>query len=69
METQRQLRERLRAECAQAGGQRPWAIQRGVSPQYVNDFLAERKEPGNKLLLALGVALVPMYRKLEKDEP
>lgn len=53
---------RLRKECRAAGGQKAWAEAHGVSPQYVNDVLHARREPGESILRALGLRRVVTYR-------
>jgi hypothetical protein len=37
-----------------AGSQADWARQIGVTPAYVSDFLNARRDPGPKILEALG---------------
>lgn len=44
----------LRNRCELAGGQSRWADAHGLSVGYVNDVLSARKEPGAKLLAAIG---------------
>lgn len=43
--------------------QKDCAAKLGVSPQYLNDVLCGRKEPGNKILKPLGFERVVSYRK------
>ena len=45
----------LAQACKDAGGQKIWADQHGLSPQYVNDILKYRNVPGDKILAALGL--------------
>jgi len=45
----------LRKRCAEAGSQRKFAQQHGISPQYVADVLSGNREPGEKILAAIGV--------------
>jgi hypothetical protein len=54
---------RLRRECDKAGTQAAWAKAAGVSGAYVNDVLQRRREPGDKILRALGLVRVVAYRK------
>lgn len=50
------------AACVKAAGeQRLAAKQLGVSPQYLCDVLKRRREPGSKLLKALGYRRVVIY--------
>ena len=44
----------LRKSCALAGGQSRWAEAHSISVGYVNDVLNARKDPGPKLLAAIG---------------
>jgi hypothetical protein len=44
----------LRKSCDLAGGQSRWAEVHGVSTSYVNDVLNARREPGTKILNAMG---------------
>ena len=53
----------LREQCRAAGGQQAWAEAHGVSPQYVCDVLNGRREPGDKILSALGLVRVVRYAK------
>lgn len=53
----------LRGACEAAGGQKAWAERHGVSPQYVNDVLNARRDPGASILRALGWKRVVTYRK------
>lgn len=48
--------------------QKDWAIEHGISPQYVSDFLSERRKPGPAILKALGFELTPYYRRRAHDE-
>lgn len=45
------------------GNQSGWAMSHGVSPSYVCDFLKHRREPGKKLLDALGLERIIYYQK------
>lgn len=51
----------LRKACRDAGGQSAWADLHGVSPAYVSDVLNARREPGEKILVALGLRKVVRY--------
>lgn len=53
----------LRRAVTSAGSQRKWALAHGVSVQYVCDVLAGRREPGGKVLAALGVRRVVSYSR------
>ena len=62
MLTEKQLRKILREECRKAGSQKAWAEARDISGGYVGDVLHGRREPGEKVLAALG------YRRVVGDE-
>lgn len=56
------LVETLKLACEKVGGQGAWARERGVSATYVSDVIQGRKEPGDKVLAALGLERVVTYR-------
>lgn len=45
------------------------AVTLGISPQYLNDVIQGRREPGPKLLKALGLKRVPHYEDASADTP
>jgi len=47
--------ERLGREVKEAGSRRKWAIQHGISAQYVGDVLQGKRPPGPLILRALGL--------------
>lgn len=51
----------LRKACMAAGGQSAWAEAHAMSPAYVSDVLNGRREPGAKILAALGLRKVVRY--------
>lgn len=56
----------IRKRCAIAGGQSAWAGRYGLSPQYVSDVLNTRRDPGPKILAALGfVRRISYHRSKE----
>jgi DNA-binding transcriptional regulator YdaS (Cro superfamily) len=59
--------KRLADECRAVGGQSAWARQAGVSATYVSDVLAGKREPGGRLLLALGIKRVVLYMEVEEN--
>lgn len=63
MLTEHDIMERLRAAITAAGSQRSFADQHKISLQYVNDVLRGRREPGQKILDALGIERVVNYRE------
>lgn len=60
-----QVRERLRKACDEAGNQARWAVQHGVSPQYVSDVLVGGRDPGIALATALGLVENPRTWRLD----
>ncbi len=57
----------LRHAVEKAGGQLAFSQVSGVSAQYVNDVLNGRKEPGRKILDAIGLERVVTHRKKPKQ--
>jgi hypothetical protein len=57
----------LRA-CAKAGGQKTWAEARGMSQQHVSDVLNRRREPGPKVLDALGLEREEQTYRRRRDD-
>lgn len=60
------MREKLRAACAQAGSQKAWADANDVSAQYVCDALQGRREIGKSIAVALGYEPRTYYVKQRK---
>jgi hypothetical protein len=58
--------EMLRERCTRSN-QKQVAAELGVSPQYLNDVLARGKEPGEKILKALGLRRVVRYERVPTD--
>lgn len=48
--------------CQESGSQKAFAAKHNLSAQYVCDVVQNRREPGPKLLAALGLERVVMYR-------
>lgn len=63
--TQSQIVELLRAAVEAAGTQKAFAQQHDVSEQYITDVLRGRREPGAKILAALGYEKVVSYRQID----
>lgn len=59
------LRGVMKTEIALVGEQQIAASAWRVSPQYVSDVLAGRREPGQKLLKALGYRRVVIYERVQ----
>lgn len=56
----------LRAAVDKAGTQTAFAKKHGISIAYVNDVLQGRRQPGDKILKALGLESQLTYRKSPK---
>lgn len=54
--------ERLQAAIHVAGSQKAFAQQHSISTQYISDVLHGRREPGQKILDALGVERIVSYQ-------
>jgi DNA-binding transcriptional regulator YdaS (Cro superfamily) len=65
MMTHDTLVRRLLARCAKSS-QKAFALQLGISPSYLSDVIAGRREPGPAVLSALGVERIVRYRPLPK---
>jgi hypothetical protein len=63
MLTETQVIERLRAACEAAGGQRAFALAHKFTPAYVHDVLHRRRPPADRILDALGLERVTIYRE------
>ncbi len=55
----------LRDACAQAGGQKTWAVKHGVSPAYLSDVINGLRAPAAKILAAIGVRRVVTYKPVK----
>ncbi|NBO66546.1 MAG: transcriptional regulator [Acidobacteria bacterium] len=51
----------LRRACREAGNQSAWAMQHGLTPQYVSDVLNVRRPITDNILHALGLKRVTRY--------
>lgn len=56
----------MQMQIALAGSQKAFAKQCGISEQYLTDILKLRREPGEKILKALGWNRVVMYTMVDK---
>lgn len=54
--------KKLRAHCEKHGSQAAAAIALDVSPAYLSDVLAKRRDPGDKVLRALGLEKRTSYQ-------
>ena len=59
--TQKQVVQRVLDAIVQAGSQKALAARWGISTQYLNDVIRDRREPGAKVLDALGLQKVVEY--------
>lgn len=59
------LLERIRIEVAGAGNQEQAAARWGISAQYLCDVLKRRREPGSKLLKAIGYRRLVVYEQVK----
>ena len=53
----------LHNAVAWAGSQKQWADDHGISYAYVSDVLQGKREPGDKVLDALGLVKVVTYQR------
>jgi len=63
LKTQNQVLAQLRAEVDAAGSQTAFAAANSISITYVSEVLAGRRDPGRKILAALGLTRVVLYRE------
>jgi helix-turn-helix protein len=61
--TKGDLLKLLRRKADEAGEQQILAKELGVSPQYLSDVLNEKREPGDSILIPLGLHRVVVYEK------
>ena len=59
------LMERIRVQVAIEGSQQAAAKRFGISGAYLSDVLNGRREPGKKLLNALGYRRVVVYEQIK----
>jgi len=67
MMTEQQVIERLRATIEAAGGQRSFALAHGFTPAYVHDVLHGRRNLANRILAAIGVEKIVVYRLKDQN--
>ena len=56
--------EKLKKQVKLSGNVSQWARLNDVSPQYVHDVLSGRRDPGKKILDALGYSAIKTYVKV-----
>jgi hypothetical protein len=54
---------RLRSACQAAGSQRQWALANDIEPVRVSLILSRREQPSQRVLEALGLQRVTVYRE------
>lgn len=62
MLTESQVIERLRAACVAAGGQAAFAKANGMTASYVGDVLQGKRAPAERILAAIGIERLIVYR-------
>ena len=63
MLTENDVLARLRAAVESAGGQKQFAAQAGLTPAYINDVLHRRRALADRILAAIGLERVVVYRE------
>jgi hypothetical protein len=63
-----EVRDILRQECERAGSQSAWAKEKSIGTAYVSDVITGRRDPGAKLLAALGLKRMVCYFR-DRPEP
>ena len=53
----------LQMACDAFGGQKEWAEAKGVSAAYLSDVLNRKRAPGKKILDAMGLKPVTIYKR------
>jgi hypothetical protein len=56
---------KLKKMTSTRGSKSGLAVDLGISPQFLGDVLAGRREPGTKLLSAMGLEKVIFYSKIK----
>jgi DNA-binding transcriptional regulator YdaS (Cro superfamily) len=63
MLTEQDFIDRLRAAIVAAGSQKAYAEHIGVSESYLSDVLRGNRAPGEKIVTALNLEVITMYRE------
>ena len=61
-----EMRALLKLACERAGSQVAWAKAHDVGAAYLSDVLNGRREPGGKILRALGLRRLTCYRAADE---
>lgn len=64
MLNEQDMMERLRAVIQTAGSQKAFAVTHKLSQQYISDVLSGRRGVGPRILRAIGLEQVVLYRPL-----
>lgn len=67
MLTEHDVMERLRGAVVKAGGQRQFAKAHGFTPGYIHDVLHGKRALADRILAAIGVERVVMYRGKDSE--
>jgi hypothetical protein len=67
MLTEAEVRALLAAAVASAGGQRRFAEQHGFTAGYINDVLRGNRNLSDRILRAIGVERIVVYRAIAKE--
>lgn len=67
MLTEQEVRDRLRTAINEAGGQRAFAEQHGLTPAYVNDVVHGRRALADRILAAIGVSRAVTYQIVQQE--
>lgn len=59
--TLRQIYALIEAACEAAGGRKAWGDAHGISTSHICDVLHTRRDPGRKILRALGLQRSALY--------
>lgn len=63
-----QMRSRLRAELSAAGSQKELAKRIGISSQFLNDMINDRRPVTGKALAYLGFEQITVYYRIGGDK-
>ncbi len=68
--TEEEVYRHLLGAIDQAGGQRPFARQLGVTPSYINDVVNKRRLMSDRILGAIGIKRVVTFTyTYQEDQP
>ncbi len=65
MLTHEELLRQLRRQAKEYGSQKALAIKLGISEQYLSEVLSGKKRPNAKVLRAMGMEMVLMYKQVQ----